>query len=483
MISFLQKQKRTECAKLAILCVKSTQNRRNGMNLMFMSLLPVLVVLYGCSNNNITNNENGRLLLEDCEDKNSKTAVGSYWYITTDTSKGGESSVYVSRDADNKIRLTGNGYQSERSFKMVYKLEKGEYAYKPFVICGFRLSSDVNSFLDARRYEGISYFYKGPAHSVRVETRDVTDFCYHSFSVPASDDWKKITIPFTKLKQDSWGEQITFDKSSLKGVSWQISGNDNDSSIVYIDDVFLEEEIISVLIDDNEFIIYGNEIAMHGTLYKPEKDGVYPLIIVLPGGTSASNIGKVYGHHKHFGELFLSRGFAVLVLDYSSNSRSFFDTLQIEDISKAVDYCKNMTFVNKDKMFLVGFSIGGANALRVGGSRNDIAGLVCYFAPSDWSVTGTGYGVRKQPVEYCGSITCPVLIIQGDSDKVTLPSQSRLLYDSLLVMGKEAELVIYEGASHGFTYEGAPAGNCLFNREIAELSYSKVEKFLNDIIK
>lgn len=444
-------------------------------------LLSTMVLISGCADEINHKSVSSRFLIEDCEDGNNKTLLGSEWYIATDSAKGAASKAFITREPDGNIMLTGEGYKSKVSFGMSFRLSKGDYSFNPFVICGFKLFADDYQPFDASKYSGVSYFFKGPAHQIRIETGEVTDFCYYSISIPASGDWERITVPFEKLSQPSWGTKVPFDISSVKGISWQISGNDNDSSTIMIDDIAFEESIDP----DNEnqadeITIQGAGIEMKATVYKPDVEGKIPMVIVLPGGTSASNIGSVYDHHKYFGQTLSSKGIAALVLDYSSDRRSFFDTLQIEDIGKAVEYCKALPFVVSDRVFLAGFSIGGANALRVAGSRDDIAGAACWFSPCDWRVSGGGYGVKKQPIEYCGNIKCPVLIFQGDSDKVTDVSQSRLLYDTLTALGKSAELVIYEGAAHGFTYEGAPSGNCVYNKEIAEESFLKVEAFIKE---
>jgi len=444
----------------------------------FAVILPVLIC---CDNEVVTTpNEPGqRLLLKDCENDVSGTLPDGYWYTATDSAGGGASTVLVSKNPDGTVRCTGEGYHSEHSFSMSWRLSKGDYSFDPFVICGFNLFSEDYRPFDASAYEGISYVVKGAAHAVRVETGAVTDFCYYEYDVASSDVWKKVTVPFSALFQKSWGNQVTFDKTTIKGISWQITGNENDSASIHIDDVYLEKTVTADQDDSSGgFILPGIGIDMKAYLYKPGEDSSYPAVIVLPGGTAASDIGTVYEHHKHFGEVFSRKGITVLVLDYSSEKRSFFDTMQIDDIGQAVDYCKEKTFIQNAGIFLAGFSIGGANALRVAGSRDDIAGIICYFSPCDWSVTGGGYAIRKQPISYCDDISCPVLILQGDSDKVTDIAQSILLYDSLQALGKESQLVIYEGAAHGFTYEGAPPGNCVYNREATEQSYLKVESFI-----
>lgn len=446
----------------------------------------VVVCVTGCNEDDLmSKKENSEaLLLEDCEDGDNITLLGGSWFVATDVAKGANSTVSIFKDLNGAIKLTGEGCNSKSSFKMSYHLSKGSFSFDPFVICGFSLTSNNNEPFDASHYEGLSYYFKGPSHLIRVETSTVTDFCYHAYNIPASAEWKLISVPFTKLSQNSWGEKVPFDITSINGISWQITGKDSDSSTILIDDIYMETVITEEIALTNELAIQCNGIQMKAFFFHPDSQGSFPLVIVLPGGTTPSNIGMVYPHHKYFGERFSSRGMAVLALDYSSDRRTFFDTLQIDDILKALEYCKKKwPLVDSNRIFLTGFSIGGANALRVAGSVNDISGVICYFSPCDWNVSGGGYGIKKQPLEYCKDITCPVLILQGDSDKVTSLAQSRLLHENLQSMGKTSELIIYEGAAHGFTYKGTPPGNCIYNEAIAEDSYLKVESFIKTIAK
>lgn len=443
-----------------------------------------LLIIIGCDDVNINQPKNDQdLLVENCEDGDNTILIGGKWYVATDSIRGGKSLVGVLKDSTGEIRCTGEGFQSNFSFQMGYHLDKSTYSYNPFVICGITLSIDSGTF-DASGFKVISYAYKGPAHSLRVETTEIIDFCYHSFKLPASDVWKIVTIPFEDLSQDFWGEQKIFDCTSLKGLSWQISGNSGDSASILIDNISFGKTIdCNEIPSKKEITLNGTGIQMKASLFQPQKDGKYPIAIVLPGGTSTSDIGKAFSHHYSIGEIFSSKEIAMMVLDYSSSVRSFFDTMQIEDIGKAVEFSKSLPFVDKNKIFLIGFSIGGANGLRVAGSRDDIAGLVSYFAPSDWSVNGGGYGIKKQPISYCSNISCPVLILQGDSDQITDVSQSILLRDTLQSLNKSVKLVIYNNAAHGFTYKGVSSGRCVYNQEVAEKSFLEVESFIRNLLK
>jgi len=222
---------------------------------------------------------------------------------------------------------------------------------------------------------------------------------------------------------------------------------------------------------------------MKATLYVPRGKGPFPGIVVLPGGNGAREVGRAWPHYHQFAKTMAERNLTVLVLDHASGEREFLDPRIVEDIGVAVDYLRRQDKVWKGGVFLVGFSMGGTQALSVAGIRQDIAGLVCYFSPVDWSIdkATAGKQIAHQPVEYASGVSCPVLILQGDRDEITPMSQAHCFEKALKSAGKTAKLVVYPGAGHGFTFGGAPQGKCCnYDPEIAARSFDEVERFVRE---
>lgn len=108
-------------------------------SILVFSYLILILFHFACGKeDNILNpSDEGRFLLENCDNGDNITSIGTYWYVQTDSARGGQSKVYISRATDNTLALTGEGYQSNASFMMKYRLSQGSYAFSPFVICGF----------------------------------------------------------------------------------------------------------------------------------------------------------------------------------------------------------------------------------------------------------------------------------------------------------------------------------------------------------
>ena len=57
---------------------------------------------------------------------------------------------------------------------------------------------------------------------------------------------------------------------------------------------------------------------------------------------------------------------------------------------------------------------------------------------------------QRAPINHVADISCPVLLLQGDQDKVVPPAQSRVVADALAANGIPHAYVLYEGEQHGF---------------------------------
>ena len=59
----------------------------------------------------------------------------------------------------------------------------------------------------------------------------------------------------------------------------------------------------------------------------------------------------------------------------------------------------------------------------------------------------------RSPVTHGRDITVPVLVLQGDDDKVVPPAQAQLLVDAVRAAGGTVEHHVYAGEGHGFSKE------------------------------
>lgn len=173
-------------------------------------------------------------LLDNLEDGDGETEIGSGWYTYDDASNGGASTITTPVDAEGNIVAAETDNGSKYAFKVEFKLDKGDYEFDPYVGWGFQVPSTV----DFSKYAGIRYSYKGAAHYLHVETSDVTDYDVHLSSEKKSNVWTTVTISFDDLSQGGWGKAVTFEPSHVTAVSFQVKGNGKQDSLI-VDDIYL----------------------------------------------------------------------------------------------------------------------------------------------------------------------------------------------------------------------------------------------------
>jgi dipeptidyl aminopeptidase/acylaminoacyl peptidase len=57
---------------------------------------------------------------------------------------------------------------------------------------------------------------------------------------------------------------------------------------------------------------------------------------------------------------------------------------------------------------------------------------------------------QRSPIESVETFSCPILLLQGDEDKVVPPNQAEMMHQAVLKKGIPCCLKMYEGEQHGF---------------------------------
>lgn len=174
------------------------------------------------------------LLLDNFEDGNGETEIGSSWYTYTDTDNEGASTITMPTDAEGNIVAAETDNGSKYALKVEFSLDKGNYQYDPYVGWGFQVPSTV----DVSKYAGIRYSYKGAAHYIHVETSDVLDYDVHLASEKKSSEWTTVTVAFDDLMQGGWGVSVPFNPANVTAISFQVKGNGKKDSVI-VDDIYL----------------------------------------------------------------------------------------------------------------------------------------------------------------------------------------------------------------------------------------------------
>ena len=176
-------------------------------------------------------------LIDDFEDGDNESLIPkAFWYTYDDNDNDGASVILTPLNDDGfpKARRSDNG--TEYAFAVYYNLDKGDYAYDPYVGWGVQIPDSLN----LTSFGGISYWFKGGKHEIHVETSDVKDYDVHLATVKASRTWTQVFIRFKDLAQGGWGEEVEFDPAHITAVSFQAKGNHVKDSVL-IDNVYFQD--------------------------------------------------------------------------------------------------------------------------------------------------------------------------------------------------------------------------------------------------
>ena len=177
------------------------------------------------------------LLIDSFEDGDIQNAKGEDWYTFSDNTGGGKSTI-IPADWEQAFVTTG-GYESQGMLAVQVDLVKGTYKYDPyFAFATVVPKTDTQSPAD---FDGISYWHKGVAHTFRVDIPEVTDWDNHLVEIPAHSNWTLVTIDFSLLAQEGWGDTVELNLDQDIRVVWNLRKKSGDFAI---DDVRLVPEIV-----------------------------------------------------------------------------------------------------------------------------------------------------------------------------------------------------------------------------------------------
>jgi len=97
----------------------------------------------------------------------------------------------------------------------------------PYGYAGATADGEPATIAALKEATGITFYTNGDGkkYRVRVETSDVKDYNYYGFVFTAPEGKPvKVTVPFSKLTQESWGAKKKFNAANASKVSFQTIG-------------------------------------------------------------------------------------------------------------------------------------------------------------------------------------------------------------------------------------------------------------------
>ena len=193
----------------------------------------------------------------------------------------------------------------------------------------------------------------------------------------------------------------------------------------------------------------ADTIELSGTLYRPTGSGPFPAVVLMHGCTG---LGSGSTGLENVALLLRASGYVALAV----NSFSFrgVQTVcgnldgsptiseRVEDALGAKRYLSSLSFVDPNRIGLVGWSHGGMTALEArarGSATPDVmpfAAIAAYYPYC--------------PSEDASSASIPLLIFAGEGDDWCPADQCQRFVADAASLGRDASIKVYPGATHAF---------------------------------
>ena len=235
-----------------------------------------------------------------------------------------------------------------------------------------------------------------------------------------------------------------------------------------------------------QFPTAAGEIA-HAFYYAPlsnsfegPADQLPPLIVMGHGGPTSHSTPAL----RMAIQFWTTRGFAVADVNYRGSSgfgrryrqglNEAWGVVDVEDCIHVVEYLTRTDRVDAQRCVIRGGSAGGLTVLRAlqlstvfaaGTSLYGVADLEALLMDThkfesryldnligSYPEHQSRYKERS-PINYADQINVPLLVLQGDEDKVVPPAQSEAIVAAVAAQGLAHAYIVFEGEQHGWRQE------------------------------
>lgn len=206
--------------------------------------------------------------------------------------------------------------------------------------------------------------------------------------------------------------------------------------------------------------------------------GELPPMIVLSHGGPTAHVKPSFNLEIQY---WTSRGIAILDVNYGGSSgygRKYRDRLNgnwgivdVDDCTHGALYCTQIGLADPDRLAIAGGSAGGFTTLACLAFRDVFRAGASLFGVSDLELLvndthkfearyldnlvgpypeARDIYLERAPIHHADQIKCPVILLQGDEDKIVPPPQSEKMYQSLLSRGIPTAYLLFANEQHGF---------------------------------
>ncbi len=141
------------------------------------------------------------------------------------------------------------------------------------------------------------------------------------------------------------------------------------------------------------------------------------------------------------------------------------------DVSASLEHLARLPQVDGTRIGIIGFCVGGFMAF-LATCRTNVATAICLYGGG---IVNRREGLKLEPLlSEAGNIKVPVLCMFGDKDTSIPIQEVQAIRTRLAVHERGHEVVVYEGAEHGFFCDERGS----YNPEAAKDAWQRIRKWL-----
>jgi len=225
---------------------------------------------------------------------------------------------------------------------------------------------------------------------------------------------------------------------------------------------------------NREFLSHTEESNKKVELFwtKPNGDGTYPAILFIHGHQEqVRDGGESYVKGGRLG-MMAARGYVAAAVSQPGYGNSdgppdFCGPFTQDAVLVAIDFLRNKTFVNPNKVVLFGYSRGAIVASMVATKDQNLAAVILgagaydlfKWYPTDLRGINTNIETEagtsskafrdRSAIYHVDKIKAPILLLHGAQDERIPVKQAKSFAEKLKAQGISAKMVIFPRAGHG----------------------------------
>jgi carboxymethylenebutenolidase len=206
--------------------------------------------------------------------------------------------------------------------------------------------------------------------------------------------------------------------------------------------------------------VQGESGSLPTFIARPEGAGSFPGLVVVMEAFGLNN------HIKSVAARLAAEGYVVAAPDlyYRDNSTvvgydnlqeairlmmSLWDEKILQDMAATISYLQTQRSVRADRIGVTGFCMGGRVTFLTA-CHNSAVKAAAPFYGGGIASAAPSERTPKPPLAYAENLSCPMLLFFGDQDPFIPQAEVEQIKNELQRLRKNAEVVVYPGAPHGF---------------------------------